>query len=160
MRSKKVRRPGRAASAAELLRSSSAQSIGVVVSEITSEIRIAIESVKANSRKKRPGMPPMNRMGVKTATSDRLIDRTVKPTSRAPRSAASFCDIPASMWREVFSTTTTASSTTNPVAIVKAMSDRMSSVKPARYMIPKEPMIETGTAMLGTSVARTSRRKK
>ena len=60
----------------------------------------------------------------------------------------------------MFSTTTTASSTTKPVAMVKAMSERMSRLKPARYMTPNEPMIETGTAMLGMIVARASRRKK
>ena len=58
--------------------------IGVVVSETNSEIRIATDSVTANSRKRRPTMPPMSRMGMNTAMSDRLIDRTVKPTSRTP----------------------------------------------------------------------------
>ena len=33
--------------------------------------------------------------------------------------------MPASMWREMFSTTTMASSTTKPVAIVSAISDRL-----------------------------------
>ena len=34
--------------------------------------------------------------------------------------------MPASTWREMFSMTTIASSTTNPVAIVSAISDRLS----------------------------------
>ena len=42
----------------------------------------------ANSRNRRPTMPPISRIGMNTATSDRLIDSTVKPTSRAPWSAA------------------------------------------------------------------------
>ena len=42
--------------------------------------------------------------------------------------------IPASICREIFSSTTTASSTTNPVATVSAISDRLSRLKPARYM--------------------------
>ena len=29
-------------------------------------------------------MPPINRIGMNTATSERLIERTVKPISRAP----------------------------------------------------------------------------
>ena len=60
-----------------------------------------------------------------TAISDRLIDSTVKPTSFAPSSAASRGGTPASMWRDVFSRTTMASSTTKPVAMVSAISDRL-----------------------------------
>ena len=47
------------------------------------------DSVTANSRNSRPTMPPISRIGMNTATSDTLIDSTVKPTSRAPCSAAS-----------------------------------------------------------------------
>ena len=61
-----------------------------------------------------------------TAISDRLIDSTVKPTSCAPRSAACIRGMPASRWREMFSSTTMASSTTKPVAMVSAINDRMS----------------------------------
>src|SRR5204862_222870 len=64
--------------------SSHAHIIGVVVSEITSEISTAAESVTANSRKRRPTCPCMKRSGMNTATSERLIESTVKPTSRAP----------------------------------------------------------------------------
>jgi len=60
-----------------------------------------------------------------TAMSERLIDRTVKPTSRAPMSAASLGAIPASMCRELFSSTTIASSTTNPVAMISAIKERL-----------------------------------
>ncbi len=60
----------------------------MVVSEITSEIMIATVRVMANSRNSRPTMPPMNRIGMNTATSDMLIDSTVKPTSWAPVRAA------------------------------------------------------------------------
>ena len=94
-----------------------------------------------------------------TATSERLIDSTVKPTSRAPaqrRLAAAAC--PASMWRAMFSSTTIASSTTKPVAMVSAISDRLSRLKPSRYMTPNVPISDTGTATLGISVARTLRR--
>ena len=59
-------------------------SIGVVVSETSSEISTATESVIENSRNSRPTIPPMSRIGMNTATSDRLIESTVKPTSRAP----------------------------------------------------------------------------
>ena len=113
-------------------RSRRAHIIGVVVSETTSEIRIATDSVTANSRKRRPTMPPISRIGMNTAISDRLIDSTVKPTSRAPCSAASNGAMPSSMWREVFSSTTIASSTTKPVAIVSAISEKLLSREAAQ----------------------------
>jgi hypothetical protein len=71
-------------------------------------------------------MPPISRIGVNTAISDRLIDSTVKATSREPRSAASIRVMPASTCRVMFSSTTIASSTTNPVETVSAISDRLS----------------------------------
>jgi hypothetical protein len=68
----------------------------------------------------------MNRIGMNTATSEVLIDRTVKPISRAPRSAAAIGDNPSSRYRVMFSSTTMASSTTKPTAIVSAIRDRLS----------------------------------
>ena len=53
-----------------------------------------------------------------------------------------------------------ASSTTKPVAMVSAISERLSSEKPARYMAPNAPTIETGTATAGTAAARPLRRKR
>ena len=66
-------------------RRSFAHIIGVVVSEMTSETAMATESVvTANSRKSRPTMPPIRRIGMKTATSETLIEMTVKPISLRP----------------------------------------------------------------------------
>ena len=59
----------------------------------------------------------------------------------------------------MFSITTMASSTTKPLAMASAISDRLSSEKPHRYMMAQVPMSETGTATAGMSVARTLRRK-
>src|SRR3954469_11137786 len=59
----------------------------------------------------------------------------------------------------MFSITTIASSTTKPVATVIAISDRLSMLKPSRYMTPKVPISDTGTATLGMNVERQSRRK-
>ena len=70
--------------------------IGVAVSETSSETPMAIESVTANSRNRRPTMPLIRRMGMNTATSEVLIDRTVKPISLDPLSAASMGCIPCS----------------------------------------------------------------
>ena len=63
----------------------------------------------------------MNSSGMNTATSEALMVSTVKPTSRAPSSAAWRRGSPRSRWREMFSSTTMASSTTKPVATVRAM---------------------------------------
>ncbi len=65
-----------------------AHSIGVVVSDTTSETAIAALRVTANSWKSRPTMPPISRMGMNTAISEVLMETTVKPISRAPTSAA------------------------------------------------------------------------
>ncbi len=59
----------------------------------------------------------------------------------------------------MFSSTTIASSTTKPVEMVSAISDRLSRLKPSRYITPNEPMIEVGTATLGIAAARTLRKK-
>jgi hypothetical protein len=107
-------------------RSVCAHIAGVTVSDTTSEIRIAIDSVTANSWNSLPTIPGISRIGMNTAISDRLIEITVKLTSALPRIAASRGGTPASRCRTTFSSTTTASSTTKPVAIVSAISDRLS----------------------------------
>ena len=140
--------------------SSHAHIIGVVVSEMTSEIITAADSVTANSRNSRPTWPPMKSSGMNTATSETLIESTVKPTSRAPSSAAFMRVMPASMWRLVFSSTTIASSTTKPVATVSAIRLRLLSEKPSRYITPKVPSRATTVATAGTIVARRLRRNR
>src|SRR5215469_10113887 len=56
--------------------------------------------------------------------------------------------------------TTIASSTTNPVAMVNDMSDKLSRVYPSRYMTPNVAMMEMGTETLGMNVDQTLRRKR
>ena len=138
--------------------SSQAHIMGVVVSEISSEISTAADSVTANSRNSRPVCPPMNSRGMNTATSDRLMESTVKPTSRAPSSAALKRSMPASMCRLVFSSTTMASSTTKPVATVSAIRLRLFRLKPRKYITPKVPSSETTVATAGIRVARALRK--
>ena len=58
----------------------------------------------------------------------------------------------------MFSIITIASSTTNPVAMVSAISERLFKLKFARYMTAKVPMIESGTDSEGITVAGTLRR--
>ena len=61
-----------------------------------------------------------------TAISDTVIETMVNPICRAPSSAASSGGFPSSMRRAMFSVTTMASSTTKPVEMVSAISDRLS----------------------------------
>jgi signal transduction histidine kinase len=68
-----------------------------LASDTTSESMMADERVTANSRKRRPTIPPINRIGINTAMSDTLMERTVKLTSAAPCNAACMRDIPCSM---------------------------------------------------------------
>jgi hypothetical protein len=91
---------------------------------------------------------------MKTAIREMLIEKTVKPISRAPLSAAASGDRPASVWHVMFSITTMASSTTKPLAIVIAIKDRLSRLKPKRYIAAKLPIIDTGTATVGMKVTR------
>ena len=71
-------------------------SIGVSVSEMKPDSRMAMLMVMANSKKNRPTMPPMNRIGMNTATSEMVMEITVKPISLAPRMAASNGRMPCS----------------------------------------------------------------
>ena len=99
---------------------------GVSVSEMKPDTSTAVVTVMANSRNRRPVMPPMKKTGMKTATSEIVIERMVKATWPPPLIAASIGGSPASMWRTMFSITTIASSTTNPTAIVRPIRDRLS----------------------------------
>ena len=58
--------------------------VGVVVSETTREMATAALRVMANSRKMRPTIPPIRRMGMNTAIKEVLMESTVKPISREP----------------------------------------------------------------------------
>ena len=61
-----------------------------------------------------------------TAASESVMERMVKPISAAPSYAASSGAFPISMCRTMFSRMTIASSTTNPIESVSAMSERLS----------------------------------
>src|SRR5262249_59055721 len=87
----------------------------------TGEMRV---TANALSGRRRP--PPMNGRERKTAASDKVIDRMVKPISFAPATAASNTELPLSMCRTMFSSTTIASSTTNPTESVSAIKDKLS----------------------------------
>ena len=101
--------------------------IGVRVSETTAEMTMVTASVTANSRKRRPTTSPMNSNGMSTATRETVSDTIVKPICSAPVRAASRGGMPSSRKRLMFSIITMASSTTKPVEMVSAISDRLSS---------------------------------
>ena len=133
-------------------------SIGASVSETSADTAIEAVTVRANSRNSRPMMPPISSSGMNTAISEKLIDRTVKPISREPLSAASNGVSPSSIWRWMFSTTTMASSTTKPTAMVSAISERLSRLKLSRYIEANEPSSARGTVTPGMNVAQKLRR--
>ncbi len=59
----------------------------------------------------------------------------------------------------MFSIITMASSTTKPVPMVSAISDRLSSEKPANHITPKVAISDSGSATPAMTVARMVRRK-
>src|SRR5260370_21524035 len=136
------------------------QSIGVSLSETNPDTRMATLIVIANSRNSRPRMPPRNSTGINTATSETVIDTIVKPISREPFKAASIALSPSSMRRTMFSSITTASSTTKPTDNVNAISERLSRLKPSRYITANVKTIEVGNASVGMIVALTLRRNR
>ena len=99
--------------------------MGVSVSDTTADTAMAMLRVTANSRNSRPTIPPSSRSGMKTASSETVIETMVKPICLAPLNAATIGVSPASTNRVTFSVTTMASSTTNPVEMVRAMSERL-----------------------------------
>ena len=102
----------------------------------------------------------MNNSGMNTAISDTVSEITVKPISRAPRSEAFIALSPFSIWRTMFSIITMASSTTKPVPMVSAISDRLSRLKPAKYITPKLVISDSGSATPAMIVARSERRNR
>ena len=101
----------------------------------------------------------MNSSGMNTAISETVSEITVKPISLAPRSAASIAPSPSSICRTMFSIITIASSTTKPVPMVSAINERLSRLKPAKYITPKLVISDSGSATPAISVARSERRK-
>jgi hypothetical protein len=100
--------------------------MGVSVRETTAEMIMVTAKVTANSRKSRPTTSPMKSSGMRTAMSETVSDTMVKPICPAPFSAASIGLSPSSKYREMFSIITMASSTTKPVEMVSAISERLS----------------------------------
>jgi hypothetical protein len=102
----------------------------------------------------------MNIRGVKTAIREMEIERMVKLISPAPASAASKGSIPASIFCQITSTMTIASSTTNPTAIESAIRERLSRLNPSGSITAAVASKAIGITTLGMTVARTLRRNR
>ncbi len=133
--------------------------IGISVSDTAADTRIESVTTMANSWKRRPIVPGMKKIGMNTATSEIEIDITVNATSFAPRTAASNGRMPASMCRMMFSSTTIASSTTRPTAMVRPMSEMLSRLRPSAIISANVPSSEIGRLIDGIRVAATRLRK-
>src|SRR5690625_3566321 len=127
--------------------------MGVKLREINSDNKIATAKVTANSRNKRPITSLMNSNGISTATNDNVRETNVKAICCAPlRDACKGC-IPCSIWRAIFSIMTMASSTTKPVAMVRAIKVRLLTLKPNAYIREKVAISDSCTTTVGINVA-------
>ncbi len=126
--------------------------MGVSVSDTTADSAMAIASTMANSWNSLPSRPPMNRIGMNTATSEMLMDTTVKPICFDPTSAACMGESPRSWCRKMFSIMTIASSTTKPTEIVSAISEKLLRLNPSRYIAPSVPARLNGTVTAAAKV--------
>ena len=109
---------------------------------------------------KRPVRPVANASGANTDASVSVIASTANAISRDPCIAACMRGMPFSIWRNTFSSTTMASSTTRPMASTMASNVSVFTVKPNAYISPKAPTSDTGMVTMGMMVARKLRKKK
>ena len=108
-----------------------AHSMGVRVKETNRLIITAKATVSPNELKNRPTMPPMKATGTKMTTKERLVASTARAISEVPSREAVTASFPySSMWRKMFSCTTTASSMTMPMARIRPSMVMLLRVKP------------------------------
>jgi hypothetical protein len=131
----------------------------VSVSATNPEITTAPATAIPNSLNSRPVFPCRKASGVNTATREMVVAITAKAISRVPWMAAvSASSCSSSWWRNAFSRTMMASSTTMPMARVRASSVRLLMEKPRKYIAANVETIEAGIARPGMMVARRFRR--
>ena len=126
---------------------------GVSVNDTRPDARMATMIVTENSRKMRPRSPGMKTSGMKTAASERVIDRMVKEISPALLNVALMMDSPCSARRTTFSKNTIASSTRKPIASVSAISVRLLMEKLSMYITATVSSNDIGNATAGISVS-------
>ena len=134
--------------------------IGVSVSAITPDSSTAPARVNANSVNSTPVSPPWKPIGRYTAISVVVIATTGQASSRAPRIAASYGDMPSSMWRWMFSSTMIASSTTIPIASTIASRVSRLMVNPISSIRNNAPTSDNGMVTAGISTLRSEPRNR
>jgi hypothetical protein len=141
--------------------SSRAQSAGVSVRATMPDSTTAITRVTANCRSIVPVMPPRNAAGMNTAQSANTMATSAPATWPIALFAAALGgSFSSSMRRSTFSITTMASSTTMPMASTRAKRVSRFTEYPRAERPRKVPMMLTGTARIGISVARQVWRKR
>ena len=132
-----------------------AESIGTTVRATTSDTATATATARAMSRNNCPASCRMNRTGTNTATVV-SVEATMAPlTSRPPSTAARRRPLPISRWRKMFSSTTTALSTTMPVAKARPASMMTLSEEPRTSRTTKVVTMDTGIATATTRMLAT-----
>ncbi len=121
-----------------------ADTSGMMVSDTTSDAISENDTVRAWSRNSCAAIPSMNTTGTKTAIVVRVDATTARPTSDAPRSAATAPDSPRSRRLKIASRTTIESSTSMPTPSASPPRDITFSVVPVWYIRKKVAMIEIG----------------
>src|SRR3984957_1176333 len=133
--------------------SNSAASAGLSVSALNADKITEIAMVTANCWYNRPVIPGINAVGTNTADSTSAMPTTGPEISSIALSAAAFGASPSSMCLSTASTTTIASSTTNPIASTSPNNDSVFTENPNTGNKTKVPTSDTGTASNGISVA-------
>jgi hypothetical protein len=101
-----------------------------------------------------PVIPGINAVGTNTDAKTSATPITGPVISFIAIRVASFGSAPRSMCRSTASTTTIASSTTNPIASTNPKSDRVLTENPSSGNRRNVPTSDTGTASSGIIVAR------
>ena len=113
-----------------------------------------IAMVSANWLYSRPVTPGRKATGTNTASSTAVVAMIGPVTSRIAATTAATGDNPCSSCRSTFSTTTMASSTTNPIASTMPSMLTVLSEKPRASITASVAISETGMAMAGMTVLR------
>ncbi len=137
-----------------------AQSAGVSVRATKPDKQTATATVTENCRYSSPAIPPKKATGMKTELKTRTMATSAPETSCIAVFAASRGFMPLEIKRETFSRTTIASSTTIPMTRVIAKSVSVLSEKLKTQRPAIVPIKETGTDIIGMSVARQFCRNK
>ena len=137
-------------------------SIGTIVCAIRSEAHIATTMGTATcARKIVSWLRSPKRIGRKTTTQVAVPASVATPTSRTPASVAA-AGLPGSSWRcrNTLSVTTTALSTSMPIASIMPIIDMTLIVRSRKYIAASVTSSESGTARLTISVVGQCRRKR